>query len=398
MPTFGYDSTTGWLPATYPAILADIQAKYIAQTTENTDVENGPAADMLRTLAVIMKDAWDDQAAAYNAGFIAAAPGTNGVAEGSSLELLLTPKIGPKLAATQSFVPLTLGGTPGTVIPAGQAVVLTGESVTWTLDAEAIIGGGGTVDGVFSYTLTGPKKAIAGSSWTIATPVPGWATVTNASDATPGRNDETDAEYRARYRQSLTNDVIAEVRKVAGVTSASIIEHPWGYPDAYWGLTHWFEVLVVGGADADVAAAIQRARANGASTAGNTSVGVPAPNYVSGFVTIKFSRPVSVLCWVSATITKGEDYSTDVSDEARIARENAIAAAVLAYFDTLAPGQDTSSFKIASYINNNAGVAGIDDILVRVDIGAPPLNVGTLSADIREQFVIIESNIAVLGA
>lgn len=397
---FGYDTTTGWLPATYDLVLADLKAKYIAETTANTDVENGPAADMLRTHAHILKDAWDDQLGAYNAGFISAAPGTNGVAEGSSLELLLTPKIGPKLAAVASTVvlPLTAAAGPDVNVPAGQTVALDDETTPWALVDAVVIPGGGSIDGTFRYSETGPKTVVAGSTWSILTPVTGWtAAGPNAADAIPGRNEETDAEYRERYRASLRNNIIAAVRAVEGVTSASIIENPTNTPDATWGLTHWFEVLVVGGDDEDVAAAIQATRAKGTSTAGNTSVNIADTDYVSGQVTIKFSRPVLVSIYVDITITQGEDYPADASTEAAAAREQAIKDAVVEYVAALDPGENTSGFKIAAYINNNAGIPGIDNITVKVDIVDPPVNTGTLAADIREQFTVDEGDIDVTG-
>jgi uncharacterized phage protein gp47/JayE len=399
---FGYDTTTGWLPATYDLILDDLKAKYQGETTANTDVENGPAADMLRTVAHILKDAWDDQLGSYNSGFISAAPGTNGVAEGSSLELLLTPKIGPKLVATASTVVLPCIGVNGTIIPAGQTVILdeTGENIAWSLDAEVTILGGST-DGTFTHAATGPKTVVAGSDWAILTPVAGWTSVgPNADDAIPGRNAETDAEYRQRYRESLLNNIIAAVRAVEGVTSASIIENPTNTPDAEWGLTHWFEVLVVGGDDEEIAEAIQATRAKGTSTVGNTTVDITDTDYVGGMVRIKFSRPELVPIYIEVTIVQGEDYPADDSTEAVVAREQAIRDAVVSYVGGLDPGENTSGFKIASYVNNNAGIPGIDNITVKVDSIDPPVNTGVLEADIREQFTIDDedADIDVIGA
>src|SRR5689334_18940491 len=123
---FGYSIVTGWLPVTYDLILVDLKSKYKAQTSANVDVEDGPAADMLRTNAGLLKDAWDGALGCYNSKFISAAPGTDGVAEGSALELLLTPRIGPKLAAAKSTVvlPLFADVGPDVNVPAGQTVVL----------------------------------------------------------------------------------------------------------------------------------------------------------------------------------------------------------------------------------------------------------------------------------
>jgi hypothetical protein len=401
--SFGYDTTTGWLPATYDMVLLDLQNKYKAETSANIDVENGPAADLLRTFANVMKDAWDDGAGNYNSKFISAAPGTNGVAEGSSLELLLTPRIGPKLAAVGSTVvlPLFAAVGPNVNVPAGQTVALADETGAWALVGAVTIPGGGTIDGTWEYFETGPKTAIAASDWTILTPVTGWLSVgPNVADAIPGRSDETDAEYRQRWRDALLSNMIAAVRAVAGVTSASLLENPTNTPDAYWGLTHWVEVLVVGGDDDAVAAAIQASRAKGVNTVGNTIVGIIDADYVGGQVTIKFSRPELVAIYIEVTITKGEGYPGDMSVEAIAARETAIRAAVVTYVEALVPGENTSGFKIAAYVNNNAGIPGIDNIVVEVDIVDPPVNTGTLEAAVREQFAIDNelTDITVTGA
>jgi len=398
MPDFGYNTTTGWNPVTYQALLADFRAKYKAQSSANVDVLNGPAADMLDTLGLIFKDAWDGAQDAYNSGHSSAAPGTGGVAEGTALELLLTPRIGPKLAAVPSKVVLPLTGVAFTVIPAGQGVTIFGETITWTLDTEVELDGAGEGEGTFSYSLTGPKLVIATTTWAIANPVTGWATVgPNAEDGIPGRLDETDAEYRERYAEALLDNIIAAVRKVGGVTSASLIEWPSATPDAFWGLTHWVEVLVVGGADAEIARAITRTRAKGVRSVGNTTVVLADSDYAEGVVTEMFSRTVLVQCYVIVTISKGAEYPKDNSLEARTAREGVFRAAVRAHILALDPGQGTSGFKVAVAIHN-AGVPGIYDVAVQVDIVDPPVNSGTLSMAVREQLTIALVDIEVNGA
>jgi uncharacterized phage protein gp47/JayE len=395
---FGYDTTTGWNPVTYALLLDDLKNKYKAQTSDNVDVENGPAADMLRTVSLMFKDAWDDQLGGYNSGFVSAAPGSNGVAEGSALENLLSSRIGPKLAAVASTITLELGGTPGTIIPAGQTVVLEDESTTWSLDAEVTIGGGGTIDGEFTYSETGPKLAVAASDWTITTPVSGWDTADNAADAIPGRDEETDAEYRTRYIESLNNDVISEVRQVEGVTSASLIEHQLGTPDSYWGMTHWIEVLVVGGDDEAIATAIEATRSNGSNTMGTESVVLADAKYASGTVTIKFSRPTLVQCYATVTITKGEGYPSDASAAAIAARVTAIKDAIVDFFANLDPGEDTSCFQVAVAVGNNSGIPGLANVVVLVDDIDPPVNTGVLSAELRDQLTIDDLDIDVTGA
>lgn len=401
MSEFGYDTVVGWKPAQYGNVLKDLRVKFTAETTSNTDTEGGPTGDTLRAVALMFTDAWADLEGAYDSGFVSAAPGTNGVAEGSSLELLLAPRIGPKLAATASTVvlPLTAAVGPDIAVPAGSAVKLPEDSTVWTLDAPVLIPGGGSIDGAFTFSETGPKQVLAGSSWEITTPISGWLTAgPNVADAIPGRNAETDGEYRERYRASKTSATLAAIRRLPGVTLASQIEWFYGFPDAYWGSTHWVEYLVVGGSNEAIAGAIQATRCKGENTQGNTTVNIADADYVNGSVPIKFSRPVLIQSYAEITVTPGEGYPSDGSTAATAARVAAIKQAVFDHVAALQPGQNTSGFKVAAYVQANAGIPGIDSITAKIDTIDPPVNTGTLEVPIREQLTIALVDIDVIGA
>ncbi len=133
---------------------------------------------------------------------------------------------------------------------------------------------------------------------------------------------------------------------------------------------------------------------------GTEAVTLADTDYVSGTVEIQFSRPELVPIYVTVAITQGEGYPSDGSTEAAAARESAIIAAVVAYAATLESGDNTSGFKVAAYVQANAGIPGIDDIEVEVDTVDPPASTGTLIAAIREQFTIDDqtTDITVTGA
>lgn len=396
---FGYDETLGFVPATFDGLFASWQTAYTAATEENVDVENGAAADQGRTFAVILKAAYDDQLGVYNAGWVDGAPGTGGVAGGSSLELLLTPKIGPKVLAASSTVTISLGaaGGPAVNVPAGSKIAIAGETLTWSLDAPVVIPGGGFIDGEFTYSETGPKAAVASSSWDITTPVSGWVTATNVAAAVEGRDIETDAEYRARFRASTKDNVVAAVLKVPGVTAATMIEWPFDSADAFWGLKRWIEIIVVGGDDTAIATAIQGARAKSVTTVGNVSVALTDPSYVGGSVTNKFSRAVPVTVHIEVTISKGEGYPADASDDASKAREIVIRDAIVAAGALYVAGQDVVSYQLATVVGS-AGIPGISNAVVLVDFADPPAINGTLIIADRDIAVIDSLNVDVIGA
>jgi hypothetical protein len=399
---FGFDPALGWISATGPALLADHQAKYIAASVGTPDVDNGPAADMLRTLAAINLELWQDAEGAYNSKHIAEAPGTNGVAEGSALELNLAPKIGPKLVATKSTVVVPMNADPGPAvnIPLGSQIRITNETTPWTITAAVVIPGGGSIDAEFEYTLTGPKLAVAGTTWTIATPVSGWASVSpNVLDAIPGRNDETDAEYRARWRAAADDDTAAAIAKLGGVQSVRLIENPTGNPDGYWNETHWVEYMVEGGDNDEIALTIHSGlsgRAKGVLSIGNTTVFVADADYVGGGIVERFTRPVSIVTYVELTITKGPEYPTDGSAEAEAARLKLYRDQVEAFYsEQIGTGDKLIPFKLESYVDSNIGIAGIEEITAKVDTITPPVNTGTLTPGDREKYTIATLDITV---
>jgi hypothetical protein len=396
---FGYDEALGFVPATFDGLFAAWQTAYTAATEENVDVESGPAADQGRTVSVLLKAAYDDQLGVYNAGWVDGAPGTGGVAGGSSLELLLTPKIGPKLLAEASTITITMGAAAGPAVnvPAGSKIVIAGETLTWSLDSPVVIPGGGFIDGEFTYSETGPKTAVVSSTWSITTPVSGWVTNTNSAAAVVGRDIETDDEYRARFRSSTSDNVVAAVLKVPGVTAATMIEWPYDSADAFWGLKRWIEIIAVGGDDVAIATAIQGARAKSVTTVGNVSIALSDPSYVGGAVVNKFSRPVPVTVHVEVTITKGEGYPADASEDAAKARTILIREAIVAAGALLVAGQDVVSYQLATVVGS-AGIPGIANAVVLVGFADPPLLDGVLVIPDREQATISSSDVDVFGA
>jgi hypothetical protein len=378
---FGFDPLLGYIPATGPALLADFKAKYVAESVGPVDTDNGPAADFLKALSVIMLASYQSDQGAYDSQHINAAPGSGGVAEGSSLELQLSPKIGPKLAAAKSSVVLPLFAAPGpdVPIPAGSKVTIDGETVPWTLAAGVLIPGGGSIDGTFEYGETGPKQAPAAIAWAIQTPVTGWASVgPNAADAVPGRNLETDAEYRARYYTSLDDEAYSAVARVPGVSSVFVREYQSSVPDGL-GRTHYLEVIVSGGDDLAIAAAITGSRAKGVATVGTTEVDTANPNYTGGSVVERFSRPQAVQTFVSVVAVPGQGYPVDLSVEAVAARRQAVSDAIETRFGLLVAGKSISAQQLAIAIDDDSGIPGCDEWKVLTGIVSPPPNAGTLT-------------------
>ena len=105
-----------------------------------------------------------------------------------------------RLSASYSTTTATLYGTTGTVIPQGK-IARDEDGVRW-VTSEA-----GTVGDVIGFIAeeTGATTLASGSTLTPITPVSGWTNAITATTAAPGRDRESDQDYRARQALALGN-------------------------------------------------------------------------------------------------------------------------------------------------------------------------------------------------
>lgn len=271
-----------------------------------------------------------------------------------------------RAAATYSSVTLTLGGTPGTVIPA-LSRVQTDSLDTWITTAGGVIGVGGTVDVPFRAETLGPVSAVSGTTWSILTPVTGWSTTTNALDAELGRNQQTAAELRAEIRRSLRGGLLRRsLLRLANVTSCRVFENDTDTPDSTWNATHWVEAMVVGGTELDIVNVIALRLAPGIRTFGTDS----GTETISGFgETINYSRPIDTNVWIEVDITPGEGF--DPADPG--AFEDFVEEQLALWGDVNHdPGDDVATEEIRSEVLRN--VVGKVTLAVRVGTSNPPAN------------------------
>lgn len=213
-------------------------------------------------------------------------------AVGASLSrLLLLSGISRHMAAF-SAVPITLGGTPGTVVLAGSLIASASdpELPPFQVDpggGDLTIGGGGTITGQAICTVAGPINLASGDLTKIQTVISGWDTSTNPADAAPGALVEPDPVARARRSesvampsQSMLDGLRTALRNLTGVTDAEVYENPTGASD----LTgrsipaHSIHAIVDGGTDADIANAIWVKASMGVTKVGSIRLDVTDTN------------------------------------------------------------------------------------------------------------------------
>lgn len=209
--------------------------------------------------------------------------------------------------ATATVVTCTLVGIYKTVIPAGTLAMDADGNKYVNLQSVSITSTG-TASAEFANIVTGPIPCPAGSLTQIYQAIPGWDSISNPGAGVLGADAESRTAFEYRRRQSVSANahgspqaIYGEVFDVDGVLDCYVQDNPTG-SSANYGFTnktitaHSVYVAVVGGTDADIAAAIWRKKDLGCDMVGNTIVNVsddsgysyPPPTYQ-----IKFHRPIA---------------------------------------------------------------------------------------------------------
>ncbi len=339
--------------------IKDIQALALAEQNE---------------IAEYVKDAMDPSAAA-----------------GAALSALVLLNGIQRQEADYSTVTLTCTSLPaGTTIPAGSLVSDPDSAYQWATDSQLVIGASTT--GTVSATCTdeGAVTAVADSITQIDTPVYGWGSVTNAASASAGQVEEADGTLRSRRttvakRASSvsTSAVYAAVTDVTGVTDCLVLENTSGSTDAYGVPAGNMWVIVLGGADDDIAEAMSAHKAGGVGFYGSSSG--TYDNTTTGLTeTYYFDRPSDVEVYVTVNVSTDSDYPVDGDDD--------ISDALVAYFATLTLDNDVAHSRLYTPVNDVDGHT-IDSLYV--DTSASPTATDDISIDPNQMAVITAARITV---
>lgn len=136
--------------------------------------------------------------------------------------------------AAPTSVYATLRGTPGATIPSGVKARTSAGAVFSLVASVTLNQSTGESTGLFECTENGPTVCFAGELDTIDTAYGGWTSVSNSSDATPGRDIETDDALRARIQESrftgpgFLGSIKNALDAIRGVNSAMVVENNAG--------------------------------------------------------------------------------------------------------------------------------------------------------------------------
>jgi len=298
-------SNDGFKIKRVPEIKQDLEAAArIALGSDATLLPDSIEGVIIEIFSEIFAQQWEQLHAAYGAF-------NPLLVTGQALDNLAILTGIERLAPLPSRAFLDISGVDGSVIPAGSIIKHSISGAEFLTENAVEIGVNfptGTAQVFASARVNGEIEAIAGSLIIIDTPVNGWDSVINNTDAAIGRLAETDGELRGRRERSLSlsgqsslASIISSVQGVSNVTFAGAVENVFDSIDVNGLPPHSFQAVVEGGTDEAVAQAIWEKKPAGIEAFGDVTVDV---NDIFGNThSVSFSRPIQVPIYINATVT-----------------------------------------------------------------------------------------------
>lgn len=225
-------------------------------------------------------------------------------------------------AATFATVQATVTGTVGSTLPIGSQVK-SSDGTIWASTALATYGPGGTASVTFQATIVGSVPAAGVNDLRIYQQVPNWVAVSNSAPSSPGKDTENRVEFETRRAASVqiggvgqASNVRAAIANVSGVTDLFVYNNGSDSAMTY-GTTnfpipaHSIAVTVTGGANFDIAAAINSKLDCGCGMATSGGLGTlitvnvqDTVNYVAPYPTypVRFVRPVNTSIYITVNV------------------------------------------------------------------------------------------------
>lgn len=262
--------STGIHAPTYTDILNYLTAQY--QSIYGSDVylaADSQDGQFLAVLAKALSDCNQSAVAVYNAF----SPQT---AQGVGLSTMVKINNLARLSASNSTVNVTLAGVAGTTVTNG---VVGDGTYKWNLPATVTIPSDGSTIVTATCQTAGAISAAVGAVNQILTPVAGWQTVTNASQASLGAPTEDDATLRQRQAaspalssQTVMEGIVGALKALSGVTQVQAYENDTDVIDANNIPANAISFVVQGGDVTSIAQTILNKKTPGTPTYGTTTV------------------------------------------------------------------------------------------------------------------------------
>lgn len=322
-------------------------------------------------------------------------------AEGAQLDRVVRLLGMTRLPAELSRVTGTASGTPATEIPTGTRLRYNPLETVWVVDGPYTIGGGGTVsiavereDADDAEVALDPATGF--DDWTILDTVVGFTAFESSAQPIIGHAIESDAALRSRAEieafrrgQGPLKAIEAAVLEIAGVTYVRVYENRTLVTDADGIPGKAINAVVMGGDDAEIAAAIFASRSAGAEVYG-TDVSVIVVDDWGFSHTMAFDRVDDVPLYIRCTLTTSS-------------AEDVAPAGVTDTVETLLLEQAATSFGIGDdvkpYVLSGAvfaaGLPGIDAVLIELSDDGATWQTTKWPISIRERSVFNAARVTV---
>lgn len=289
-------------------------------------------------------------------------------AEGIWLDFICALNNIKRHAPTKTLIPITVTGTIGVSKNAGTIMVVDEDTDEYFTNVDAFtVGSNGTVNVSFQATSFGDITANSGHTYSLKTASSGISSVTWDGTGTysVGRYAETDIELRARREYtvelsatSTLASIRANVSQVDGVEYLNIYENDtMSTVDTIPAKA--FEVVVLGGDDAEIATAILEKKGAGIQAYGTSTETIADENGNS--FTIGFTRPTETAVELKITAT--------VSSAQPEAWENNVKSAVLERFeDIYNVGDDIYTYNLYCALTDFAEIINVTAFEVEKEI------------------------------
>lgn len=294
-------------------------------------------------------------------------------------------------SGVKSQVVVRISGIAGTDIPADFKVSDGGEHF-YTIDSATRIGAQGFVEANFTADELDDFQAAAGVINEISLAVGGVERVSNEAAATEPTLRESDTalfarcvKYGALAQNASFKSILANVAQVEGVSKLHGLENYTSAEKTMQGLTlapHSVWIIVKGGANADIAAAIMGARATGCGMNGDVTESIIIDSVSYDFT---FSRPTTKALAASVTIAK-----STISDENY---ESATKEAVADFINALDIGDLITQPNLANAVKS--AISGYEIIDIQFGAKGGALGYSALELKGNEEAYIALDDIAV---
>lgn len=312
-------------------------------------------------------------------------------------------------AGAYSVIPVTMNGTPGTLIPAGSLVGSVDGLYSFATSENVVLDSSGYGRTLATCTVYGVISPEPGTVVIIQTPVSGWLDVTNGPANSVGKEEETDEELRRRQQQSTNatsyrqiEAIRAAILDVPGVTFCRAYQNSDLATDERGIPGKTLACVVVGGDQKLICEAMFLRSPLGIRYIGNVTEIMYDGQQIA--YPVSFTRPVERFIDVSVTLEIVNDEKIQIFPEDGIER---VKNAIIEFADNgatvcepygnpgLPPGQDVIISQLYTPINSIGGTR-IVQILLGVDEGAMSANdiviawneIGIITADRIEVNII----------